>query len=76
VLVPRIVHNVTRWIFPLIFLAGHETNDEETPRGFSENLSEGTKLSYIALTCVSSYTVCSVYPTHLRMWVEPRLKPD
>ena len=29
VLVPRIVHNVTRRIFPLIFPAGHETNTPE-----------------------------------------------
>jgi len=40
----------------------HDTNDEETPRGFSETLSQGTKLSYIALTCVSSYTVCLSLP--------------
>jgi len=29
VLVPRIVHNVTRGIFPPIFLAGHKTNTPE-----------------------------------------------
>ena len=39
-----------------------DTNDEVTPRGFSETSLEGTKLSYTALTCVSSYTVCLSLP--------------
>ena len=44
----------------------HDTNDEETPRGFSETLSEGvlweTGGNKIELHSICSYTVCLSLP--------------